>query len=281
MNNSNTLKNMKYHNVFLAVVAFTALFLATAFGQGNLTPTGSPAPTMKSLDQIEARTPIAFAGFGIGTPGAYYLTTNLVGFSGVNGINIVCDNVVIDLNGFTMQGVSGSLSGINISGTHTNIVIRNGTICNWDADGINGGLSSQNLIVEHMVVTGNTVNGIAGNNCIVSDCSVQNNQWTGIAVSGNGSRITRNNLSGNNAANHSNGAGILIEGSNNLIDDNFVTGSGGLNGIAVFGGTSSNVIIKNCVIGWGTGDYSIATFNDVGPISAATNSTSAWGNISH
>jgi hypothetical protein len=32
---------------------------------------------MKSLDQIEARTPISSAPFTISAPGSYYLTTNL------------------------------------------------------------------------------------------------------------------------------------------------------------------------------------------------------------
>jgi hypothetical protein len=40
--------------------------------QGSLTPPpGAPAPTMKTLDQIEARTPISSAPFTISAPGSY------------------------------------------------------------------------------------------------------------------------------------------------------------------------------------------------------------------
>ena len=266
--------------IILSVFGLFATISHT-FAQGSLTPPGAPAQTMKSLDQIEPRIPIAFGGFGISIPGSYYLTTNVVGFSSAPGINIICDNVTIDLNGFTLQGVPGSLDGINIAGAYTNIVVRNGTINGWGNDGINGNNLSQNMVLEHLVISANTVNGVQGNNCIISDCSIQNNQWNGISIVGNDSRIINNTLSGNNAANHAIGASILIEGNNNLIEDNFVTGSGGINGIIVTASTSSNVIIKNYVNGWGSADYSIANFNDVGPIGAATNSTSPWANISH
>lgn len=260
-------------------------FLATAtlaFGQGSLIPPGAPAQTMKSLDQVQPRTPIAFAGYGIYLPGSYYLTTNVVGFAGANGINIICDNVTIDLNGFTLQGVSGSQSGINISGANTNIIVRNGVIRDWGGSGVNGGLSSQNLIAAHLIVSGNVVNGIQGNNCVISDCSIQNNQWNGIAVVGNGSSVIGNTLNGNNSANHANGAGILIEGSNNRIEDNHVTGSSTSgNGIAVFGGTANNIIIRNSVVGSVANNYSIASGNDPGPIGTAATAASPWANISH
>jgi len=44
-----------FPSVFLSVFSFQF----SAFAQGPLTPPGTPAPTMKSLDQIEPRTPIA------------------------------------------------------------------------------------------------------------------------------------------------------------------------------------------------------------------------------
>ena len=52
---------------------------ATAlFGQGSLAPPVAPQPSMRSLDQIEPRTPILSPPFTINTGGSYYLTGNVI-----------------------------------------------------------------------------------------------------------------------------------------------------------------------------------------------------------
>src|SRR4051812_45809594 len=87
--------------ILLIAAAFCSFFLEnSAFSQGSLTPPGAPAPTMKSLDQIEARTPISSVPFTISVPGSYYLTTNLTAALNQNGITVSADNVTLDLNGF-------------------------------------------------------------------------------------------------------------------------------------------------------------------------------------
>ena len=105
--------------------------LSTAFAQGSLTPPGAPAPTMKSLDQIEARTAITSTRrfMTITQPGSYYLTHNLTVSSG-DGIDINTNNVTLDLNGFTISSTAASATGYGIflnSGLR-NITIANGFI---------------------------------------------------------------------------------------------------------------------------------------------------------
>ena len=99
------------------------------FGQGSLTPPGAPAPTMKSLDQIEARTPISSLPFTISTGGSYYLTKSLNVTTG-NGITINAAQVTVDLNGFTISSTASSAngSGIALASNLADITISNGHI---------------------------------------------------------------------------------------------------------------------------------------------------------
>jgi len=249
---------------------------------------------MKSLDQIEPRTPISSCYY-ITSPGSYYVTANLIGSAyGAPGspyaIGIGTDNVTVDLNGFTLQGVPGSWSGVYIYGSHTNIVVRNGNIIGCGGDGVAWNHPTlpapQNVVLEHLTVSGSGASGIAtANNYVVSNCSIQNNSGAGIAVLGNGSVIIGNTLAGNNAANSAGSAGIIVEGLNNRIEGNHVTGSGAAgNGIAFnYGGYINNIIIKNSVSGNGANNYTTAggSGNDCGPVGTAATSTSPWANISH
>jgi parallel beta-helix repeat protein len=281
---------MKIQRLIVTTIVIATLASPTlAFAQGRLTPPGPPAPTMKSLDQIEPRKAISFSGYFIDSPGSYYVTTNLTGISG-HGIFVASDNVTIDLNGFTLQGMPGSLSGVHIGGSRTNIVVRNGTIMGWGNDGVSWNYpnfpASQNIVLNRLIVSGNGHFGIAiPNNCVVSECSVQNNQNFGIVVMGDGSQVIGNTLAGNNNGNDANSAGISISGSNNRIENNHVIGSGAAGYGIQFNnaGAVNNIIIKNTVAGNGAKNYSIAGggANDIGPVGTAASSTSPWANISH
>lgn len=113
----------------------TLLAISTAYSQGPLTPPGAPAPTMKTLSQVEPRTDIkTVAGNNVAEhvitqPGSYYLTGN-IGITKSNGINIQSGGVTLDLMGFRIAKTGGTPGvAIQITGNGLkDITIRNGTL---------------------------------------------------------------------------------------------------------------------------------------------------------
>ncbi|MDB6068446.1 MAG: hypothetical protein JWR26_4654 [Pedosphaera sp.] len=162
---------------FLATLILCSFLLPTlGFAQGALTPPGAPAPTMKRLDQVEPRTLIASLPFTITNSGAYYLGATLTGISGANGITIATNNVTIDLNGFALLGVPGSLHGIASTVALSDISILNGRLRSWGGCGIN--LSNcDTVLFKEVKVNGNGAVGLAaGQNAQVIDCVSSANQ---------------------------------------------------------------------------------------------------------
>ncbi len=161
---------------------------ARARAQGSLTPPGAPAPVMKSLDQIEARTPIAAADLPISitAPGSYYLTESIsFGAANTNAIFIDADGVTIDLNGCTLGGpgfaVGSSGTGILGSATASSIAISNGTLRNWRASGI---IIANNCTVDRIRAENNGIHGIeATGGANVTNCVASNNGSIGILLS--------------------------------------------------------------------------------------------------
>jgi hypothetical protein len=182
----------------LAVISMAG-FQTPGFAQGNLTPSGAPMPTMKSLDQIEARTPISSVPFNITKPGSYYLTTNFTVSSG-DAIDINTNGVTLDLNGFTLFSTSPSASGtaIFLAG-NSDITILNGHIhggvtndgTNFSGPGfgsgisVNLGASPQNLRVTGVSVSGCSYAGIllgVYSSTVVESCTVENCKMYGIGA---------------------------------------------------------------------------------------------------
>ena len=155
------------------------ILAASALAQGPLAPSGAPAPTMKSLDQIfteasaasakaEKRTPISALPFAITQPGSYYLTGNLTMTTAAVGITIsTLESVTLDLNGFTLDG-----GGIGIFGIYhpvTPLNVRNGKIVGWISYGIVGGAAS---VLSDLTVS-SAAGVVLGNDSTVQRCTIK------------------------------------------------------------------------------------------------------------
>ena len=116
--------------VICGFVAATILPTAS-FSQGDLTPPGAPAATMKTLNQIEPRIDISTipgtedAHHHITQPGSYYLTGNLAVTKGI-GILVTAAGVTLDLNGFELARTANTGDGIVVASER--IQIRNGSL---------------------------------------------------------------------------------------------------------------------------------------------------------
>jgi parallel beta-helix repeat protein len=175
--------------------ALSAVLLSAA---GPLNPpAGAVTPTAKPLAEIEPRTPIDAANtpgdadslFRITAPGSYYLTGNVTGVSGKHGIEIgsgAGPGVTIDLNGFTLIGVTGALDGVSATATVNGICIRNGTVRNWPGRGINlGSFVQAGSLVADIRAISNTSTGISlSGTFTVLGCVALSNGGSGISGDG-------------------------------------------------------------------------------------------------
>ena len=178
---------MKVKTVMNVVAVSCMVWLAGitgAFAQGSLTPPGTPEPTMKTLDQIEPRTPISGIPYTISTPGSYYLTTNLAGVAGSDGIIIATDDVTLDLGGFTLTGASGSDNGVHAAGSYEtnlyNIHIFNGTVRDWGSHGIRAWYAANSRLTGIHAYTNGSMGVSIGDGSTIKSCVTRNNQGTGI-----------------------------------------------------------------------------------------------------
>ena len=251
-----------------------------AFAQGSLIPPpGTPAPSMRTLAQVEPRTPISELPFTIAEPGSYYLVSNLTAASTSDGISVETSNVTLDLCGFTLSGPGDdSGHGIYQSSDCNSLRVLNGTVTGfWGAD--KGGLylEGANNQIDAVRAIGN-VYGIYCDNMsrlsgctayanygdgfylrrgTLSDCSSNGNQGHGV----NGESLAASDC----AASENSGFGFLLSGSASLkgcvakanqgggisasadsvvsacvVDGNFANGIELLDGASVSGCTVSN-----------------------------------------
>ena len=188
------------HHLLMKTIRPLALLIALTpallHAQGSLTPpSGPPVASMKTLDQVEARTPLEAGAAGVvinaaGTitisqPGSYYLTGNrTITTTGANGIVISADGVTLDLNGFALicTGVNGgiavNLGSVNAATVRRGSILGGSTVAGsvfslagWDK-GING--TGSDLRVSDINARGLRTNGIfiSTLNSSVERCSV-------------------------------------------------------------------------------------------------------------
>lgn len=179
----------------LLVLSFTA----TA---GDLEPPGAPAPTMKTLDQVEPATPITSLPYTISASGSYYLTGDLSAPG--TGIIINTDNVTLDLKGYSIIGTgSGYYQGISMT-NRRNVEIRNGTIRNFGSRGIYSVGGKEHRIINLRIISnGHHGMQLPGDGHLVKNCTVASNAASGILVGGGCTLI-------GNTARDNRGSGIQV-----------------------------------------------------------------------
>jgi parallel beta-helix repeat protein len=177
-------------------MAGLAVFSLFAVG-GSLEPSAPPGPTMKTLDEVEPRSPVqtlsgsATALYVIDQPGSYYLTGNIAGEPNKSGIEIASDNVTLDLNGFALVGGPNSVDGVVMPynpqvGYRKNSIVFGGIVRDWGDEGIELAMV-KNCRLTNIVAFDNGGYGMmAGPGSTVSNCTAIDNSWTGIYMANAG-----------------------------------------------------------------------------------------------
>jgi parallel beta-helix repeat protein len=272
-------------NIFIALASLALSTLnikfSTCFAQGALAPPGAPGATMLTLSQVEPRTPVdavhtpgtSTNEFTITNSGSYYLTTNIIGVSGEDGIDIEANNVTLDLNGFALLAGSSAGYGIQTLSGCANITVYNGTVSGWFF-----GVRSYagNTTFDRLDISANNYGLFVYGPSVIRDCASSGNRDTGIGAVSNDCFIFDNICV-------SNSFGIVVEGNNNRVEDNHLPGNG-LEGIAVDPPSTNNIIIQNSVAGSGANDYFNVSSQIVGPIitnavSGIITNSNPWANF--
>jgi len=296
--------------LFLAVMA---VFPLLTMGGGSLEPSAPPGPVMKTLDEVEPRIPIHASDLPltITKSGSYYLTQD-VNFTDTNhnAITVECNDVTIDLMGYTITGPnSTSYSGIYMNG-RTNIEVRNGTLRDflvgvWEASENGRG---------HRVVNIKAVSNFGGiylksPGSLIKDCTAVENDSFGISITSGtvtGSVASNNSDRGiycwrycmatNNTVSYNGGLGLCViynscaignscysnnsagiyAGAANRVEQNHVTN----NKIGIYDDGWSNLVVKNSAVSNNTNYYNPWNDQAFGTITSDPTTANAWANFS-
>jgi parallel beta-helix repeat protein len=263
------------------------LFLLTGltgsvFAQGSLTPPGAPGATMKTLAQVEPRTPISSAPFTISQPGSYYLTTNLT--STGHGVIITASDVTLDLTGFRLSGDRGDSDyGVFLDGATNsairNVIVRNGIVRDF-AVGVHAEYA-QNSRFERLITATNYFYGIqlygdSGqcNGNTIANCTVNGNRIRGIQFYGYSGQCSGNTIANCTVSGNGN-QGIFLYGYSGQCDGNTIAdctvsdnGTRGINLDGTVGQCNGNTLV-DCTVS-GNESYGIYLDGTVGQCNGNT-----------
>jgi hypothetical protein len=204
------------------------------------------APQAIPVRRCDPRTPITGLPFTIDSCGSYTLVRCLTGASGQNGIVVDADDVSIDLAGFALEGVPGSLDGISVVAGRRNVTIHDGSVRGWGSNGVMAS-GANALAFQRVRALENGLRGIhAGPDSRFVDCSGDRNGQDGLTF-GAGSTVegcvaSENGLTGFNGSTRcvvrgctatDNGQHGIAPSSDSLVVDCTAVGNGEV-GIHVF-----------------------------------------------
>ena len=224
--------------VFLWTGAVIAALSLVAPGEdGRLAPvegdsSGALAPLRAQQLTLDERTPISSLPFTINNCGSYFLTKCLTGTSGSHGITVDSDDVTIDLNGFALRGVAGSLDGIHIQPGMDRVSVFGGNIRDWGQSGISAADSGRHHFRDLRIDDNGDWGIDVRRTALVDGCSAFGNGESGIRVQE---------------------GGVI---SNSMANSNGLNGSG--NGFAVSLVNDGAAVIAQCLARDNTGDGATA-----------------------
>jgi len=169
----------------------------------TLAATFALAPSAWAVDgEILINQSIVMAAGGfpyqITQTGSYKLSGNLVVTTGVDGIDIIAQNVTLDLNGFTISSNVITGQSVGIGNANNGTTVRNGTISGFNtALGLGGtsniveeikvvgsgtGLALQNAVVRRNAVSTTTGVGILCFQCVITENFVSESPGLGLQI---------------------------------------------------------------------------------------------------
>ena len=247
--------------VIVAMVLGGVGVVPNSRGQGGLIPPGAPAPSMKTLAQIEPRVPITNVPYTITQPGSYYVTTNLVTTG--HGIIIRASRVTVDLMGFSLNGDrNASEYGIWLDGATNgavyDVVVRGGSVSAFE---IGVRLEyARGCKVEGMVISSNANSGVSlwggsgvCNGNMITGCTIRDNTY-GVAGDGTSGACDGNTIAGcviidNAGKNVQFGVGSGTCNGNTVRDCAIIDAGGeGVYLKADAGGTCNGNMLRDCLI---------------------------------